>query len=129
MIDHVSATLKHWRQVPFSYATEQDCLMSLADYVKRVTGHDFGAVWRGRYGTEAEAFEFVREYGGAVSMIDSSGLTRVDTPQRGDIVTIDMRGDTIGGLFTGGSVALRLPRGVAEINSKLVQISAAWRVE
>jgi len=129
MIDHTEETLKHWRSVPFSYENGEDCLMSLADHVKRVTGKDYGCVWRGTYCDEAEALMHVAAWGGPETMIDHSGLARTDEPRRGDIVVIDIQGKSIGGLYTGDSVALRAPRGVGEINAKFVQIKAAWRVE
>ena len=127
-MDKTDETLKHWRQVPFSYENEEDCLMSLADHVQRVTGFDFGKEWRGKYRNEQQAFELIDKYGGSFKMINASGLEQTDKPERGDIVLVDVKGRDIGGLFTGDSVAMRLPHGVGEINAKFIKINHAWRV-
>lgn len=128
MTDQTDQTLKIWRTVPFSYETGQDCLMSLADHVLRVTGVDHGAMWRGSYHSEQEAFAHVMKWGGPLNMVDASCLPRTDAPGRGDIVIANVGGKPIGGLHTGHSIAFRLPHGVGDINSKLVKIIAAWRV-
>lgn len=128
-MDATAQTLAVWRSSRFDYATGNDCLMSLADHVLRVTGRDYGRIWRDTYMTEAEAFAQVKAWGGAQAMIDLSGLERTTEPRRGDIVLVRVKDAEIGGIFTGDSVAMRLPRGVGEVNSKLVKIIAAWRVE
>lgn len=129
MIDRTAETLSLWRSVPFSYALGQDCLMSLADHVQRVTGQDYGAVWRGRYLTESEAWEHVKQWGGPVAMVDASRLPATDKPTRDDILIARVEGKLLGGLHTGDSIAFRLPRGVAEIRAKLIQIEKAWKVQ
>lgn len=129
MTDHTSQTLKHWRSVPFSYENGEDCLMSLADHVFRVTGVDYGKPWRGKYRTEREALAQIDKWNGAENIIDTSNLKRTDQPQRGDIILAEISEKQIGGIFTGDTVAFRLQRGVAEINHKLIKIIAAWRVK
>lgn len=43
----------------------RDCMLFVADCIKIVTGKDFAAIYRGRYGNEKEALTLIRETSGA----------------------------------------------------------------
>jgi hypothetical protein len=126
MIDKVDQTLKHWRTIPFDWG-EENCLLSIANYVKLCTGNDWGARFRKDCLTEDDAHRFFNAEGGAVMLIDASGLEATLSPERGDIMVID-HGPGLPALCTGPGAALRLHTGVAEINLKFVRIVKAWKV-
>lgn len=125
--DQTDITLKHWRSVPFSWSTGEDCLMSIADHVLRCTGRDFGASWRDTYCTELGAYSHIADAGGEMAMIDASGLPAIDMPERGDIMLLG-REKPIAALCTGNGAAMRLIRGVIEIDLRFVAIIKAWKV-
>lgn len=128
MTDNVDLTLAHWRSTPFEWGTE-DCLLSIADYVKRCTGKDFGSRWRGTYSTAEGAHAHVTEAGGVIELIETSGLDAVTQPARGDIVVVHVGDAHVGGICTGQGVAMRLTRGVAEVDIRLVKILRSWGVK
>lgn len=52
------------RRRPFDWSTQYDCGMGLVvEVVKAITGHDFGAPYRGRYTTSAGALRVMRREG------------------------------------------------------------------
>lgn len=127
MIDVVDLTVSKWRITPFKWG-EEDCLLSIANYVLECTGTDYGASFRDTYATEFGALAHIRDAGGEVALIDASGLPQTDAPARGDILLIDVSGTTVAALCTGRGVAMRLKRGVLEIDMRFVKILKAWKV-
>lgn len=132
MTDIVDETLKLWRQSAFEWG-DTDCMLSIGDYVAKCGGPDLTPDYRGRYDSEAGAHAAMQPAGGPVGIVDSSGLSRVQTPARGDIVVIDVTTPggppvLIGGLCTGSGVAIRRERGTAEISLRLVKLAGAWKV-
>ena len=118
--------LKEWRRTAFEWGS-RDCLLSVGDYIAANGGKDIASLFRGRYSTEDEAIRLMNEAGGPDALIDQTGIPRTDTPQAGDIVLVNIaRG--VAGVHTGGGVAFRLERGMAEINLRFVNIVAAWRI-
>ena len=71
--------------------------------------------------------EHVKKFGGEINLIERSGLERVAIPQRGDIMLVDLR-KPIGAICTGQGAAMRMLRGVTEIDLKHVEIIAVWKV-
>ncbi|QWY83144.1 hypothetical protein [Rhizobium phage RHph_X2_24] len=126
MKDIVDETLEHWRRVPFQWG-ESDCLLSIADYVLRCTGQDYGAPFRDTYCTELGALSHIKDAGGSAALIDASGLTVTDAPERGDILLCG-QDYPIAALCTGRGVAMRLQRGVIEVDKRFVNIIKAWKV-
>lgn len=125
--DLVAETLEYWRQVPFKYGNE-DCLMSIANYLHVATGTDHGARYRGKYNDENGAAKFVAEHGGMVRMMMRTGLDTTEKPKRGNVAIVVINGVEVAGICTGDAVALRLLRGVAEINSAFVTFVKIWKV-
>lgn len=125
MTDHVDRTLSMWRATAFKWG-ERDCLLSVADYVVARTGRDPAKGYRGTYSDEAGAMAHIDARGGVVALVDASGLDRTDEPARGDIVVVDVGGESVAGLYTGEGVAMRVERGVVEINKRFVRILGAW---
>lgn len=144
MIDRVQETLQRWRQTPFAWNGE-DCLMSLADYLRPIMGFDFGAPFRGRYNSEWEAYRLIDEAGGPLAVLDRTGLVRVATPARGDLVLLGLEHPT-GAICTHGRAyedvtihppalprgvfygAARRPKGVAEVDLSFIRILGIWSV-
>lgn len=126
MTDYVDETLRIWRTSDFERGS-RDCLLSIADYVLSVDGVDHGVKYRGQYSDAQEADSLIARDGGAVAMIDASGLSRVQVAQRGDIVLVRVGREEIAGICTGDGVAFRRQRGVSELAIKMLKIVAIWR--
>lgn len=130
-MDALSVTVSLWRRSSFAWGTS-DCLMSLADHVRGVTGRDPGAKWRGRYDDEAGALAFLKEAGDAVLLLDEgltgAGLQRVSDYRRGDVVACQIGEAEVGGLHTGDRVAFRMQQGAVEVGVRHVRILAGWRI-
>ena len=73
MNDNVSETLKKWRQSSFGYDNQNDCLLSLADYLIDCGYSDFGKKFRGKFNDEKGALNFISEYGSVEKIIDETG--------------------------------------------------------
>ncbi len=127
-MDDVDLTLRRWRSVPFKWGSE-DCLLSIADYVLLCTGNDFGTQWRGTYTTEDGAHAHVNKAGGVIQLIETSALRHTLRPVRGDIVVAQVDTSQVGGICTGPGVAMRLMRGVAEIDIRFLKILQSWNVK
>lgn len=124
MIDHVDELLRHWRSSTFVWGST-DCMLSIGDYIASRGGVDVASRFRSTYDDEAGALAHMAACGGAVGLIDLTGLPRTATPLRGDVVAIGI-GHGVGGVCTGPGVAVRRERGAAEIDIRRVQILAAW---
>lgn len=128
MTDHVDKTLSLWRSTPFAYG-QADCMLSVGDYIASRGGLDVTGLFRGRYTDEAGALDRMAAYGGAMGLVDMTGIERCDCPERGDVVVIDTGSVHVGGLCTGSFVALRLDRGIVEFPMRFVRIVQAWKVK
>ncbi len=129
MTDLVDLTLREWRSHPFIYGAS-DCMLSCGKYVAAAGGRDITGDFLGRYSTQGEALEIMEAHGGAGGLFAEMGLERVEgKPRRGDLLEIiHTEIDTIGALCTGSGVAVRLERGVAEVDLRFVKWRGAWRV-
>lgn len=126
-MDAVDRTLKLWRTVPFDWG-DHDCMLSVGDYIAKRGGLDVANRFRGTYWTERGAKALLDANGGASGLIDLTGIPRVEgSPERGDVVVVAFGGEAIGGICTGGMVALRLQRGVGEVQTRFVQLEGVWR--
>lgn len=127
MIDPVDQTLRRWRTVPFDYG-DHDCMLSIGDYITLRGGADVTTRFRGTYDTEDEARALMIAHGGAAGLIDLTGISRIEgEPERGDVAAVQVGNDVIGGICTGGMVAMRLVRGVGEVALRFVQLKGVWR--
>lgn len=126
-MDAVDRTLKFWRTVPFEWG-DQDCMLSVGDYIASRGGLDVATRFRGTYSTEEGAKAHIDAHGGASGLIDLTGIPRVEgEPERGDVLAVCLGGEEIGGICTGGMVAVRLQRGVGEALLRFVQLKGIWR--
>lgn len=122
-MDLVDRTLAEWRRGGHVWG-QSDCLLSIGDYIAAAGYTDVSSGFRGTYGTEAGAQAHIDANGGCEGLIDLTGLPRTDDPQRGDVVLVQ----GIGALCTGGGYAMRLERGVVEVNRRFVTPTAAWKI-
>lgn len=126
MADLVDVVIKAWSRSSFQYG-KTDCMTSLADYA-RICGYPDAAVdFRGTYSTEEEADDLMLRNGNFLFMFEKIGMTPVSSPERGDVVIALMPNGLTAGLHTGHSVAMRMPRGCAQLNVPFARIKRAWR--
>ena len=124
MSDLVGRTLAEWRRGGFVWG-QTDCLLSIGDYLTVAGYRDVPPMFRGTYDTEAGAMAHLDAHGGAEGLIDLTGVPRAsDGPQRGDVGLVQ----GIGALCTGDGFALRLERGVVEVDTRFARPTVIWRV-
>jgi hypothetical protein len=92
---------------PFAWG-ENDCALFVAEGIEAMTGVDIAADFRGRYHTEAEAFDLIRELTGGETVEAAAewcaqkfGLPAWEFPlaaQRGDMVMVEDADRVISGL-------------------------------
>lgn len=128
MTDAVDDTLGMWRRGRFAWG-DTDCMLSIGDYAAAQGAQDVTGLFRGRYADEPGADAMLTLYGGPSGIIDMAGLARVSEARRGDVVVIDTGTAHVGGLCTGAGVAIRLERGVLEINMRHARIVQAWAID
>jgi hypothetical protein len=119
--------------LPFAWG-ENDCALFVADGIEAMTGVDIAADFRGRYHSEAEALDLIREITGGEAVADAAawcadkfGMREWLHPlcaQRGDMVTLADAGRVISGLvhLNGRHIVA-----VGEMGLKRLPISAALR--
>mgnify|MGYP000365569076 CR=1 FL=1 len=129
MKDVVSETLKKWRQTSFGYDNQNDCLLSLADYLIDCGYPDFGKKFRGTFSDEKGALDYISKYGSVENIIDETSLIVVSEPKRGDIVLIKFTDENfLAGIFTGSSVMFRSTAGVLNMGVSACRITKVWNV-
>jgi hypothetical protein len=108
-----------------------DCLLTAADSIEAVTGHDLLAPWRGRYRTEKGAARLMRREG--CHDVDDVFRAFFALPpvgrlsaQRGDVGTILQGGQLTAGFVTGEGFAAKGERGL--IFHPVTAIVAAFRI-
>lgn len=127
-MDIIDQTLKKWRQSQLIWG-ETDCLLSVNDYLVDCGYSDYGGPFRGKYKDEAGALKFITDAGGELAIMSRPKLHVTDKPERGDIMLVEFAGRKIAALCLGNSAAMRLVRGVCEIDIRFVKIIEAWKVE
>ena len=109
---------------------EWDCQLFPAEWVRRVTGLDPAAAWRGRYSTALGRERILKRDGGPLAVMtrgaESVGLQRTDEPKRGDVGLIRLDGRDYGAVCLGERWALVTKSGLAAV--KPDEILRAWRV-
>jgi len=128
MIDQVSKTLSKWRQTVFGFCNENDCMLSLADYLIDCGYSDFGKPFRNTFNDEKGANDQIEKYGGVCKIVDTTGLKPSKNPVRGDLILVGIPSEIVG-ICTGDSVAFRTERGTIEIKLKFVKIIKSWKVQ
>lgn len=128
-MDLVDQTLREWRAGEFVYG-QTDCMLSIGRYLAAAGAVDTTAMFIGRYADHVGALDMMASHGGTTGLIQATGAMLVDDePRRGDVLELIHGEDTIGGLCTGGMVAVRLDRGIVEVALRLVKWRGVWRVE
>lgn len=121
----IDETLSLWRRGGHVWG-QSDCLLSIGDYLAACGYEDVAGRFRGTYDSEAGADAILAAHGGCVGLIDLTGVPRATgEPERGDVVLVA----GVGALCTGLGYALRLERGVIELNRRFVTVDEAWKVE
>lgn len=106
-----------------------DCALFAADCVQAMTGHDFAAAFRGRYGSEIEA---LRLAGGSLEDLADRllgrGTANVARARRGDVVLVDTdRGPALAVVALDGMhVWCAAPAGLCRL--PLADARKAWRI-
>lgn len=110
-------------------AGEWDCAMTLANWVREVTGVDPAFSLRGSY-SDAEWPEIVEREGGLVALVgrlaDGAGLSPTDAPGIGDIGVVETRIGPAGAIRTRRGWALKLDDGI--VSARTLTVLAAWRL-
>lgn len=126
-MDVVDQTLQEWRRTPFAYGAS-DCMLSVLKHLARTGATDTTARYAGKYSDHDGALAMMAAHGGAAGLIEATGAVKVDgAPQRGDVMEMAYGEETIGGICTGGMVALRLDKGVKEFALRFVIWRGVWR--
>lgn len=129
-MDIVDETLREWRAGVFVYG-QTDCMLSIGRYLAR-TGHaDVTGQFVGRYDTPEGALAQMLDHGGVAGLMAMAGaMPKNEAPARGDVIEVLYQDEetlcSIGGLCTGGAVALRLDRGMVELSLRFVRYRGVW---
>ena len=126
-MDLVDETLREWRRTPFAYGSH-DCMLSVLRYLGQAGAIDTTSRYAGKYDDHEGALAIMAEHGGAPSLLAATGAIPIfSEPLRGDVLELAYGEETIGGLCTGGMVAVRLDRGVKEFSLRFVEWRGVWR--
>lgn len=126
------ARLHLWAVTPHEWGYN-DCIMSLADWVRDQTGRDPGADLRGTYGDPQLcplARRMIRDPLPVVEpACQAAGLMRTDSPHPGDVGLLRQAGNRflIGGLCLGQDWASKTT-GQGVLVARPAEIVAAWEV-
>lgn len=124
-------------RAPFAWGTN-DCALFVADGIEAITGVDIAADFRGKYHTEQEAFDLIREITGGETIAAAAawcaakfGMLETPTPlyaQRGDMVVLPDEDRLIAGLvhLNGRDIVAVGENGLKRI--PLAAATRAWRV-
>lgn len=129
-MDIVDQTLTIWRRGSFAYG-QSDCMLSIGRYLAS-TGHkDVTGQFVGKYDTHEGAIAMMEAHGGIPGLMALAGAVPKDgPPERGDVVEVHYEDESeqygIGGLCTGGFVAVKRGRSVFEARLSLVKIKGVW---
>jgi hypothetical protein len=130
--DLLSAFLQRAAAEPFRFG-EWDCCMTLANWLRELTGSDPAAHLRGRYASEFGWKRIVVRAGGLLPLVrgvvEGAGLRRVNeaglTVEPGDVaVAMIPQVGRVGGIIVGRGVAMKLDRGLVVMPALPL---AAWR--
>lgn len=124
----IEKTRALWRSSPFEWGSD-DCILSVCEFVRLVTGVDPAAPWRGSYCDEEGAAEISASYGGNLALFEY-GMAKagfaVSAPQDGFPVMADFLGHEIAGVSWKGRVMFRIEgRGLLDWPAPVVK---AWAI-
>lgn len=134
LLDRLPDFLREQSGKPFSFETNTDCLMLLADWVWYAQGgEDPAKAIRGTYSDEAGANAIIEAAGGAVAYVGqlaaAAGCRVVENPQDGDFGVLDMPGGLTGGIMSNGSWAFRTRKGMAWSKVPMGRLVKAWGLD
>lgn len=131
LMDAAYAHVHTWLSSPFVWG-DDDCMLSLANYLMRLGHPDIGAKWRGMYDSILTCQRATKFMTDAVSILADGvaiiGLERTETPVKGDIGVVMFEGYRypVGAIFLGLNWAVR---GEYKVNiGQASHVLAAWRV-
>jgi hypothetical protein len=109
---------------------ERDCALFCADWALRVTGHDMGAIWRGKYDSEAGAMAFIAAAGGLVALFDegTAGVLERCAAEDALVGVITSPEGDVGAIRSGMSWVVLTERGIGRVRLDLPDCLAAWRL-
>jgi hypothetical protein len=130
-MDSVDRTLALWRSTPFVWgggdrAGHADCLLSVGEHIEACGGPNTVRRFWGTYSDEAGAKALLDAHGGAAGLLDLTGLQRTERPVRGDIMVVEFPEGETAGLCTGYGYAVRMLKGVVEIDMRFVRQFKGW---
>lgn len=122
----VDDTRAKWRRTPFVWG-ETDCIMSMCNHVRDMTGRDPAAPWRGTYNDEAGARAIYEPLGGPFALVRygmaNAGFWRGE-PVDGAPVVAGFQGHEIAGIMWKGRVCFMMQgRGMLETRAEIL---GAW---
>lgn len=127
--ERLTAAIDAARAAPFEWG-RHDCALFALGVAQSLTGTDYGAPWRGRYASEAEADNILSGGGGLEAMVTALGFEPVAVPyaQRGDLVVrhYPSTGTALGVCLGHIAAFVTAPRGL--IFRPVGECHAAWRV-
>lgn len=127
-MDVVDKTLQKWRQTSLVWG-ETDCLLSVNDYLVDCGYPDYGIPFRGFYDDEDGAKRMITEAGGELAIMRRPNLQVTTTPERGDIMLVELLKMNVAAICTGDTAAMRLVRGACQIDMRFIKIIEAWKVK
>lgn len=128
MIDIVDITLRKWRQSQLIWG-KSDCMLSVNDYLVDCGYPDYGVLFRGKYDNEDDARRMIEDAGGELEIMRRPKLQPTISPERGDIMLVELPRYKVAALCTGSTIAMRLNRGVCECDIRFIKFVEAWKVE
>jgi hypothetical protein len=124
----IEQTRALWRSSPFQWGTD-DCILSVCEFVRLVTGVDPAEPWRGSYSDEEGAIEISAPFGGNLALFEfgmgNAGFEVCD-PKDGYPVIAEFLGHEIAGLSWKRRVMFRIEgRGLLDWPAPIVK---AWAI-
>jgi hypothetical protein len=119
----LTAFLRRAAGEPFRFG-EWDCAMTLANWVREVSGEDPAPMLRGRYRTRLGWMRIVKREGGLVALVGAlafgAGMKPTDRPAPGDVGVVEVPG-------VGHAGAIRTARGWAvKLDDGIVAGEMPW---
>lgn len=126
MEKQIAETRAIWQRTAFAWGTH-DCIIATCDHVRRVTGIDPAAPWRGTYSDEAGARAIYEAHGGVMGLFEHgmrlAGFTRGENAP-GAAVVASIGGHTVAGVNMGAMTAFVSPlRAMSELR---IPVLSAW---
>lgn len=118
--------LSKWSRLPFQYGTS-DCCQFVGAVIEEMTGTNPALEFR--YGTEAEAYRIIGQYGDLDDLVTSVFGEPIDPADSlpGDLLSIDLGDRTMLAVNIGGLAVYKTPSGITDWGIEAA--TKAWSVE